>query len=846
MRSKTSRQLSFYVGLFLITACTLMLQVIQTRIFSVVGWYYLAFFAISMAMFGLTVGAVWVYHGGPRFTATTLSYDLAYYSTAFAMATGLCLAIQMTLAPLTTRSIASVLTWLEVAVCLGIPFFFSGVVVILALTRSPFSIGRVYAADLVGAAAGCLGALLLLDHTDGPSAVLWVAALAAVGAVFFAMAALGTPPHPLPPLAGLLRHRSLVATILVVGAFLNGRGDYGLQPLVVKGQFERPGAHIFREWNTFSRVAVSPTRFATPELWGPSPKYSADRPVERRDLNIDGDAATTAFRFKGNLEELAFLKYDITNLAYHLPERRRAAVIGVGGGRDIFSAAVFGYRDITGIEINPIFVRLLTSERGFASFTGFHHLNGVKLIVDEGRSWFARSRHTFDIIQMSLVDTWAATGAGAFSLSENGLYTIEAWRQFLSRLTPRGVYTVSRWYQPEDPTETGRLLSLGVATLLELGVSEPKRHLFLATAGSLATLVIARQPLSAEDVSALDAAVAFYGYRVLVHPTLPSDSSILDAISTAHGRDALNASTSRQAFDLSPPTDDRPFFFNQLPASGIIKHLAVARELIIGGGVRSGNLLAIATLVVLFVISLGLVLMTIIVPLRSALHDVGGRLAAGGTVYFLLLGIGFMAVEIGLLQRMTVFLGHPTYALSVILFSLILATGVGSLLSEKYRLEGRAAVVAWAFLTGGYIASLPYWLSGLLMTFDGHSLETRAAVCVAIVVPAGVLMGFGFPTGMRRVSAIDRRPTPWFWGINGAAGVLASVAAVAISISWGITITLILGAICYVLLVPTVFIIGAPSAAPIDREPSSVGSTTIADDLVPQPTVMRWDRAGQL
>jgi hypothetical protein len=804
-----------------------MLQVIQTRIFSVVGWYYLAFFAISMAMFGLTAGAVWVYHGGPRFTATTVSYDLSYYSTAFAMATGLCLAIQMTLVPLTTRSIASVLTWLEVAVCLGIPFFFSGVVVSLALTRSPFSIGRVYGADLVGAAAGCLGALLLLDHTDGPSAVLWVAALAAVGAVFFAMAALGTSPHPLPPLAGLLRHRSLVAAILVVGAVLNGRGDYGLQPLVVKGQFERPGAHIFREWNTFSRVAVSPTRFAAPELWGPSPKYSAD-PVERRDLNIDGDAATTAFRFTGNLEELAFLKYDITNLAYHLPERRRAAVIGVGGGRDIFSAAVFGYRDITGIEINPIFVRLLTSERGFASFTGFHHLNGVKLIVDEGRSWFARTRQTFDIIQMSLIDTWAATGAGAFSLSENGLYTLEAWRQFLSRLTPRGVYTVSRWYQPEDPTETGRLLSLGVATLLELGVSEPKRHLFLATAGSLATLVIARQPLSAADVSALDAAVAFYGYRVLVHPTLPSDSSILDAISTAHGRDDLDASTSQQAFDLSPPTDDRPFFFNQLPASGIIKRLAVTRELITGGGVRSGNLLAIATLVVLFFISLGLVLMTIIVPLRSALNDVGGRLAAGGTVYFLLLGMGFMAVEIGLLQRMSVFLGHPTYALSVILFTLILATGVGSLLSEKYRLDRRAAVVAWAFLTGGYIASLPYWLSGVLLTFDGHRLGTRAVVCVAIIVPAGVLMGFGFPTGMRRVAAIDRRPTPWFWGINGAAGVLASVAAVAISISAGITATLMLGAICYVLLIPPVFVIGVPSTV---REPSLAGPAPMDSDV---------------
>src|SRR5262249_25296220 len=320
-----------------------------------------------------------------------------------------------------------------------------GVVVSLAVTRSPFPIGRVYAVDLVGAAVGCLGALFLLDHTDGPSAVLWVAAFAGVGAIFFSTAALGTAPHPLPPLAGLLRHRPLVVALLVVGALLNGWTNYGLQPVAVKGQFERPGRHIFREWNTFSRVAVSPTRVAVPDLWGPSPKYPANRQIERRNLNIDGDAATAAYRFTGDLEELAFLKYDVTNLAYHLPERPRVAVIGVGGGRDILSAAVFGARDITGVEINPIFIRLLTSERGFASFTGFRLLVGVKLFVDEGRSWFARTHGTFDVIQMSLIDTWAATGAGAFSLSENGLYTIEAWRHFLSRLTAQGVYTVSRW-----------------------------------------------------------------------------------------------------------------------------------------------------------------------------------------------------------------------------------------------------------------------------------------------------------------------------------------------------------------------------------------------------------------
>src|SRR5262249_42809682 len=153
-------------------------------------------------------------------------------------------------------------------------------------------------------------------------------------------------------------------------ALVNGTTDYGVQPLVAKGSFESGSSHIFREWNTFSRIAVYPTINGRPLLWGASPKFNNEHPAaDQRLLNIDGDAPTTAFRFTGNLQDVAFLKYDVTNFAYHLPNRKRASVIGVGGGRDILSAAAFGFRDITGVEINPIFVRLLTSKHGFADFT---------------------------------------------------------------------------------------------------------------------------------------------------------------------------------------------------------------------------------------------------------------------------------------------------------------------------------------------------------------------------------------------------------------------------------------------------------------------------------------------
>jgi hypothetical protein len=173
-------------------------------------------------------------------------------------------------------------------------------------------------------------------------------------------------------------------------------------------------------------------------------------------------------------------------------------------------------------------------------------------------------------------------------------------------------------------------------------------------------------------------------------------------------------------------------------------------------------------------------------------------------LYFSLIGVGFMAVEIGLLQRMSVFLGHPVYALSVLLFSLMLATGLGSLLSDTFPLNSRGRFASWSVLSGTYILSLPLWLPNVLLAFDSSTLIPRAIVCVLTIAPAGLLMGFGFPTGMRLVSQISDKPTPWFWGINGAMGVLASVAAVATSIAFGTGATLMIGAGCYYLLIPTV------------------------------------------
>jgi hypothetical protein len=228
--------------------------------------------------------------------------------------------------------------------------------------------------------------------------------------------------------------------------------------------------------------------------------------------------------------------------------------------------------------------------------------------------------------------------------------------------------------------------------------------------------------------------------------------------------------------------------------------------------ITSGNLLATVTLIGLFSLSTVLVGATIILPIRPAHITVNRRLVVAGTAYFLLLGVGFMCVEIGLLQRLSVFLGHPIYALSIVLFSMILSTGMGSLLSDKVPLATRPRFMLWAVLLGGYLGCLPLWLPAVTGRFDSATLLVRAILCITVIAPAGVLMGYGFPTGMRLVSAIDQTPTPWFWGINGAASVLASTLAVACSLAFGISTTLMIGALCYLLLLPVALALGYSKA----------------------------------
>jgi hypothetical protein len=701
---------------------------------------------------------------------------------------------------------------------LAAPYSFAGIAISLALTRSPYPVGTVYAADLAGAATGCLGVLLLLRFVDAPSAILVAAAGAAFAAGLFKAAgkepaADANSPARASRGAWLLRPLPVFVALVTV-AILNGLTAHGLQPIIVKNTVEqRTGSQVHEDWNSFSRVLVVDGGTAPPLMWGPSDQLPADVTIDQFKMNIDGDTWTNMYAFSGDFSDVEFLKYDITNLAYYIRDSGRSAVIGVGGGRDVLAALLFGMRDVTGVELNPIFIELLTERQPFADFAGLADLDGVRLHADEARSWFARSGDAFDLIQMSLADSFAATGAGAFTLSENGLYTLEGWQTIINRLAPDGVFTVSRWYGPGAVDETGRLISLAAATLLESGAVDPGGHIFLASTPRLATLILSLQPLSEADLDTLHAVSDELGYMVLASPRRPAADPVLETILEARSVDDLKDRVSAYALDLTPPIDDRPFFFNQLRLDR-----PDTWSMVIKGkpqGVGGGNLLATGTLLIILLGSVGAVVATIALPLLPSVRNVDPKLAYGGTTYFLALGLGFMLVEIGLLQRFSVFLGHPIYSLSLVLFGLILSTGIGSYLSERLALPNWRWFAMWVGLLGLYIFGLSLWLPSATAAAAGAGIVVRGGVTLLAIVPAGLLMGFGFPTGMRLVKGLDPRPLPWFWGINGAAGVLGSGLAVAISIAFGISATLSLGALSYLALIPSGLVLFGMSAYPL-------------------------------
>jgi hypothetical protein len=797
MNSPSARHLA---GVALVSATLLMTELALTRIFSVVMYYHFAFLAISIALFGLSASGVFVYVARARLERHSTDSLLAAESIIYAIATIVALFWLVRLRVGLNYSPQNLVLMLTIYALAALPFFAGGLVITLAITRLSGQINAVYAADLIGAAAGCLILIPLLDRLGAPGVVVSAAALSVGAAGLFAPAAIRT------------RVVGIGAAVLLVPLAGQLTGLAGFDVVDTKGH--QGDRILFSKWNSFSRIGVYERTHGD---WSLSPTYKGPLP-DTRFMDIDSAASTPILGLAADLSNADYLKYELTALAYHIvapslqPPARTgftALVIGPGGGRDLASALVFGASRVDGIEINPIIANEVMRDR-FREFSGGIYTHPrVRIAVDDGRSFVRRTPERYDVIQASLVDTWAATAAGAYTLTENTLYTVEAFNDYLDHLTDGGVLTITRWV-----ADGLRLVSLAQEACESRGWSAAER-LAIVRHDRVATFLLKRTPFTPEERARLRAIASQLGFEVLYAPdggepdkaeagggagvmpggseamnvTEPAKDVIVDGAATADYARLILAADREQFYaayrsDIRPTTDDRPFFFHTTK----LEHqfdVAFGRTMLFGNG--------LSALMTLLGISTTLVALFVIGPLaltgRRQRHPPG---SLAWLVYFGALGAGFMLIEVSVLQRFVLLLGHPVYSLTVTLFSLLLGTGLGAAWSRRFdaatlRRSGAIGVTSVALLALVVIAVSAPIVSWAIP----FSREARMSIAVALLVPLGVALGIPMPSGLRMLSARAPHMVAWAWGMNGALSVLGATLAIFIAMNWGFRVTLL-------------------------------------------------------
>jgi hypothetical protein len=757
-------------GVFLLSAANLMLELVLTRIFSVVMWYHFAFMSISLALLGASIAGILIYLMPRRFRLEQMGKQLTLFATLFAVSAVLALVVQLRVHVTPELSIRKILPLGLIYIPALLPFFFGGMAISLALTHLTRAVSKLYFLDLVGAGLGCLIVIPVLDQVSGPTAILVVAALAALSALAFSLQESRV-------------YRGVATGMFVlalVGVGINARSDM-LRVEFAKGQAE--DVKLFEKWNHFSRIAVFGDREA-PFLW----------------MNIDALAGTPIPRFHGtpdrveyNRQDAMAVGYEIAYLAYHLRDGGRALIIGPGGGLDVVAALAFGQQEVTAVEINPVIIDAVNNH--FADYTSsLYALPRVRTVIDEGRSYVAGSGERYDVIQASMTDTWAATGAGAFSLSENYLYTEEAFADYYRHLTDEGILTITRWYFESLPAEMFRLVGLAQSALGQVGVSDTGQHIVVAAHNrpeGFGVLMLKKTPFTASEIAALESLAPGLDMNILYAPGLQADSKFYDLI-TADDPAAFYAS---YPLNITPPTDNNPFFFHLLRPSDFLS----ADSELLNQGAMNMNLTAVSVLINLLILISILAALFIFGPLLVARRrDLGGRGSrAMLLVYFAGLGLGFMTIEISLMQRFILFLGHPIYSLTVILFSLLFFAGLGSLTTNTIKgSSGRR--VAWIVLALTVLLSLyVFALPGILHSALDWAKTWKVILSIALLAPLGYLMGMPFPLGMKLADATAPRMVPWLWGINGTLSVLASVLSVFLALNLGFTFVTLVGQAAY-------------------------------------------------
>lgn len=789
-----------YAGIFLISLATLSLEVTLTRIISVKLYYHFSYLIISVALLGYGAAGAYV-ASSRRFRDDSSQLPLGACALLFAItATGTPLVagrIPFQAFPLVLSHPVQLISVVLYYLLLFVPFFFAGMVISMALKQYRGEVNRLYFFDLAGAGLACLLVVFAIRGLGGPGALALTSALGAGGSML---------------LAGRSGAASAGVRWLVLAAAVAGMVIFAVyQPQVIKTakgriflKLSSPSMEVSEEydytrWGALTRVDVTPEKINPPLIIMMGREHSR-KLYRMRVILQDLQAPTPMYRFDGDFKKLSFLPHHALAAAYIGKRNPEVLIIGPGGGSGVMVALNEGASRVVAAEINPLICKVVTEV--YPNYiNNLYSRPNVKLVNAEGRSYMARSPEKFDVIEMTLVDTFAALSSGAYSLSENYLYTVDAFEEVLEHLKPDGVLVCSRnIFSP--PRESLRLLSIAVEALSRKNIKPTQKHFFIFSTVSPGTMntgimLLKKDGFSRVEAERVESFCRNEGFRVIYNPYGEANNPF--AYYAKSDDAAREVYRRRYYYNITASTDDKPFFFqyfrwSQLldpklwkfgPGKGNVEHRFPLGHLILLVSLLQATLLSVVF---------------IVWPLWKARKSAPGSSeggSAGALIYFASLGAAFMAVEIVLMQKLMVFLGYPLRSLTVVLFALLLSSGTGSAVSRRWR---GAPLKVIGLAVAAIVLLIPVELYVTEVVFPhlmGLPSGARFAVSAAAIFPLGFVMGMPFPLGISYMGNKNPDLIPWYWGINACFSVISSLATVILSMSFGFRIAMLIAAAVY-------------------------------------------------
>ena len=781
-----------FLATLLISAAAIAYEILLMRMLSIVQWHHFAYMIISLALLG--------YGASGTFIATAKHLLQPRFELFFSLS-GLLFSVTMVACFVFGQRVpfnALEIVWnprqyfyLAVTyLVFFVPFFFAACCIGLAFTCRRSCISRIYFFDLLGAGLGAMlivGALFFLWPQDTVIVLAIIALLASAS-----MGLMSTARKPL---------LAMQLACLVALLFGLPQGWLDMRISEYKGlnqAMQVVGSNVLM-------VSSSPLGLLTvvespriPFRYAPGLSFNTSfEPPEQLAVFTDGDSMTAITRFDGNLDALGYMGDVTAALPYALLDTPHVLILGAGGGADVLLALYNDAGSIDAVELNPQMTNLVTDT--YADFTG-HLYDDERITVhtQEARGFVAQSKNQYDLIQVALLDSFAASGSGVQALNESYLYTVEAIQEYLKHTAPGGILAITRWLKL-PPRDNLKLVATVVEALQEMGSAEPGRQLAMIRSWNTSTLLVKQGKFSADDITVIREFARSRSFDTAFYPAMPADAAnrfnlldqafLYDGITALLGEDADDF-VERYKFHIAPATDDKPYFFHFFKWSAMPEVMALRKR---GGAslIEWSYLILIATIVQAAVAGVLLILLPLSRIKRSWPPGTGTRMGS----YFFLLGLAFLFVEMAFIQKFILFLSHPLYAIAVVLSGFLVFAGFGSAFSAQLarrveqsdRSPVSIAVAGISIIALLYMALLPMLFQQLMGLAD----SVKMGLSVLLIAPLAFCMGMPFPVGLNRVAISVPDFIPWAWGINGFASVMGASLATLLAIEFGFTVVVL-------------------------------------------------------